>query len=1461
MELESLRLPTPGQSADAVTASREFNFPYPQAYDIQLDLMRNVFDTIEQGKVGLFESPTGTGKSLSLICAAFTWLRQNEDRANLGQQSDTRTANPLPEALEEPDWVQQHQIQKSRRLKKIQDQELKERIAAARSRQAQLKKAYHSGQIRSKLSSTADSESDDDLLLDDEANQGSSRKMLDRASYSNRAILEAQGDQDSDLSPALRTLMRQYEQSKALREGIEDEEEPETLPRIVYASRTHSQLSQFVAELRKTAFGQNLSVEQIEQSNDGAKAVKGSQKDQHSVRTISLGSRKQMCINEEVQRLGRRKGAEAMNERCLELMKSTSEKSRCRYLPPFDSLGKAQILEFRDTAMAEVGDIEDLVQLGRTTKTCPYFAARTSAKQAELVTLPYNLLLQKDARQSLGISLTGCVVLIDEAHNLIDTILSSHSVTITDRQIELACSQIQTYLDRFASRLKGVNEQNLRKMRALLIGARAFIRKWSQTNTVSHTTSKASSKDEVIPATEFFRSMSGGLDQINLITLEAWLKDTQIARKVSGYADRHSKKQAAAEAMGAAVTVGKQAKGRPGFAAKGTHSVSTTSQAQPLPTPSASPISAMHSIETFLLSLANRTEDGRIILERRSATGPGEMPTISIKYQLLNPSHVFRGLVDEARSVVLAGGTMEPMSDFRQQLLPFLDSDRLATFSCGHVIPPSNLMVSVLGASPKGIPFEFKYENRENVDLLDELGRTLTNLSNVIPDGLVVFVPSYAFLDTVFRRWSDPKSGLMQRIAAKKKVFAEPKTSMEVDAVLQDYAAEIERCSSGSVKLGGASNGSGNIRNGAILFAVVGAKLSEGINFSDQLARGVVMVGMPFANIQSPELAERMKYVRELSKQQAPGSACNSSKTDPGNELYTNLCMKAVNQSIGRAVRHQNDYAALILLDRRYGRPDMRARLPGWILARRSLRLASSRAQASTQTHSLSRALAQVSQARGYVHQSASVPIVIGSSCTKLRSFATTPRRRATEIKPYLLADVGEGITECEIIKWFVQPGAVVQEFDPICEVQSDKASVEITSRYAGKIKRLMHKEGDVAKVGHALCEIEMESEGAPDAQSSEISASRDPDAPSGASPKSTEAIQITGVTKDSDFQEVDMEGFTSSSTSSSSNKHDILATPAVRRVSREHNVDLAQVRGTGRDGRITKEDVLNYIQRGSSAPSSSAPSSTGSSSAPASSTSSAGGEEIIDLTPVQRAMFKHMTATLQVPHFAYSDEIDVTELEKIRVMLSKTIPASFSGTEAGEAAFSKLTLLPLLLKAMSLALHEHPMFRSILKDNKLHRRQSHDVSIALTSKVGLLTPCITNVQEKSIYGVSADIVRLQTKAASDKGLGPAELRSTGTITLSNVGAVGGGTYTHPLLPPTGQLAIGGLGRSRILPRFASEIPTLNESDPDKIVRRLIMPVSFTGDHRVVEGADLAKLVNRWKQLVENPSLWLGLMN
>lgn len=307
----------------------------------------------------------------------------------------------------------------------------------------------------------------------------------------------------------------------------------------------------------------------------------------------------------------------------------------------------------------------------------------------------------------------------------------------------------------------------------------------------------------------------------------------------------------------------------------------------------------MQAVEAFLLALADRSTNGRIIV-----TGRGEK--VAIKYLLLDPADAFEPLVASARAVVLAGGTMEPISEFRDVLLQ--EKDRFVSFSCGHIVPKENILAAVVESGPRGTPFVFGYESWRNAQLMDELANAVSNYCNIVPHGTVVFFPSYASLGSTLDRWR--QSGALERIGKRKQLFYEPRHTNQVEQILSTYATA-------------AANPPPTSPKGALLFAVVGGKLSEGINFSDDLARCVMMIGMPFPNIKSPELAERLDFARQ-----------KSAGPDAGQELYVNLCMRAVNQSIGaypltgRAIRHAGDHAVFVLLDRRYARPDIRSRLP-----------------------------------------------------------------------------------------------------------------------------------------------------------------------------------------------------------------------------------------------------------------------------------------------------------------------------------------------------------------------------------------------------------------------------------------------------------------------------------------------------------------------------------------------------
>lgn len=254
------------------------------------------------------------------------------------------------------------------------------------------------------------------------------------------------------------------------------------------------------------------------------------------------------------------------------------------------------------------------------------------------------------------------------------------------------------------------------------------------------------------------------------------------------------------------------------------------------------------------------------------------------------------------------------MHDYVRHLFAYVNPDRLKLWSCGHIIPKDNLVVWPVARGSSGIDFDFTYSKRDSPSIIDVLGQSLLEISTVIPDGMVVFFPSYSYLDQVVSRWqkggSPTASSIWDRLSSQKTVFQESKDAVGVDDVLEEYRKVI-------------SEG-----RGSLLLSVIGGKMSEGINFSDKLGRGVIVVGLPFPNIQSAQWKAKMEYIEKSIIDQ--GGSKDAGKA-AGREFYENACMRAVNQSIGRAIRHQNDFASIILLDRRYKTERISSKLPGWI--------------------------------------------------------------------------------------------------------------------------------------------------------------------------------------------------------------------------------------------------------------------------------------------------------------------------------------------------------------------------------------------------------------------------------------------------------------------------------------------------------------------------------------------------
>nr|XP_056700711.1 lipoamide acyltransferase component of branched-chain alpha-keto acid dehydrogenase complex, mitochondrial [Euleptes europaea] len=427
------------------------------------------------------------------------------------------------------------------------------------------------------------------------------------------------------------------------------------------------------------------------------------------------------------------------------------------------------------------------------------------------------------------------------------------------------------------------------------------------------------------------------------------------------------------------------------------------------------------------------------------------------------------------------------------------------------------------------------------------------------------------------------------------------------------------------------------------------------------------------------------------------------------------------------------------------------------------------------------------------------------------------------QIVQFKLSDIGEGITEVTVKEWYVKEGDIVSQFDSICEVQSDKASVTITSRYDGIIKKLHYNLDDIAYVGRPL--VDIETNALKDVASDE------------------DVVETPAVSHEEQTHQ-EIKG------------HKTLATPAVRRLAMENNIKLSEVVGTGKDNRILKEDILNYLakQTGAILPLSPKPEmilplpktdpahdklegKTSKIPAPISIPMGISGEDKTEvLSGFHKAMVKTMTTALKIPHFGYCDEVDLTQLFKLKEELKSV----------AQARGVKLSFMPFFIKAASLGLLQYPILNASLDENcqNITYKASHNIGIAMDTEQGLVVPNVKNVQLRSVFEIASELNRLQ-KLGYTNQLGTNDLTG-GTFTLSNIGTIGGTYAKAVILPP--EVAIGALGRVQVLPRFNCE---------GEVFKAQIMNVSWSADHRIIDGATMARFSNLWKSYLENPSSML----
>ncbi|MFB9330424.1 dihydrolipoamide acetyltransferase family protein [Paenibacillus aurantiacus] len=423
----------------------------------------------------------------------------------------------------------------------------------------------------------------------------------------------------------------------------------------------------------------------------------------------------------------------------------------------------------------------------------------------------------------------------------------------------------------------------------------------------------------------------------------------------------------------------------------------------------------------------------------------------------------------------------------------------------------------------------------------------------------------------------------------------------------------------------------------------------------------------------------------------------------------------------------------------------------------------------------------------------------------------------------YRFPELGEGLHEGEIVKMHIKPGDSVTDDDIIMEVQNDKAIVEVPCPVNGKVLEVFTKDGQVCHVGEVVAIIDAEGdlpEGVAPAGDSAPAAEAQPAATESAAPaQAAPAVQAAPAASNAN----------------------VLATPSVRKFAREQGVNIASVTGSGKNGRITREDVTAFASGGGAAAAPAA-SAQAEAAAPSQGEAKAAPVVVAGERPEERVPFKGIRKAIAnamsksvytAPHVTIMDEVDVTELVALR---TKAKPMA-------EKKGVKLTYLPFIVKALVAACRQFPIMNAMLDEQsqEIVYKKYYNIGIATDTDNGLIVPVIHDADRKNVWMV-ADAIRDLATRGRDGKLTPAEMKGS-TISITNIGSAGGMFFTPVINFP--EVAILGTGR-------ISEKAVVKNG---QIVAAPVMALSLSFDHRLIDGATAQNFMNYIKQLLADPQL------
>jgi pyruvate dehydrogenase E2 component (dihydrolipoamide acetyltransferase) len=415
--------------------------------------------------------------------------------------------------------------------------------------------------------------------------------------------------------------------------------------------------------------------------------------------------------------------------------------------------------------------------------------------------------------------------------------------------------------------------------------------------------------------------------------------------------------------------------------------------------------------------------------------------------------------------------------------------------------------------------------------------------------------------------------------------------------------------------------------------------------------------------------------------------------------------------------------------------------------------------------------------------------------------------------------DIGEGLDEGTIAEWYVQKGQHVEAGDPLVNMETDKVVTDIPSPKSGTVVATYGKIGETIRVGSPLVEIEIEGvEG--EAAVAEVRKKEEP-VEEGAGVVGT--LEVAG---NSAFLPAGDEGFEQKPAAEAKATRKALATPVARAMAKEMGIDINRITGTGPSGRVTTQDIENFVKKGGTQ--------KGLSAEPSAATV-ATGEQLVEyepLTQIRKTIARNMIQSKQnAAHMSVFDEVEVSELVRIR--------AKYKDAFAEKGV--KLSYLPFILKALAISLSHHKTLNSQLdmENNRIIYKKYFNIGIAVDTEEGLVVPVIRNVDKLSIFDIAARVNEIAEKARNRK-LTLDDMKD-GTFTVTNYGSIGG-QFAVPVInyPQVGILGIGRL----------VEKPVINHGE---LAKGLVLPLSLSVDHRIVDGGEVARFLNRLMGYLADP--------